>query len=57
MKKKFEVVIKETLRKVEVVYATSNEEAKEIVRSRYNKELIVLDCNDFDSVNFKVTEN
>lgn len=57
MKKKFEVVIKETLRKVEVVYANSNEEAKEIVRSRYNKELIVLDCNDFDSVNFKVTEN
>lgn len=57
MKKKFEVVIKETLRKVEVVYATSNEEAEEIVRSRYNKELIVLDCNDFDSVNFKVTEN
>lgn len=52
---KHEVIITETLVKSVEVYAATEEEAREKVQDLYNNEEVVLDWDDLDSVDFKVS--
>lgn len=52
----YEVTVTETLERVVYVKADSMEDARELVRIQYRREEIVLDAEDFLSVEFEVKE-
>ena len=52
----YEVTVTETLERVVYVKADSMEDARELVRIQYRREDIVLDAEDFVSVEFEVNE-
>lgn len=52
----YEVTVTETLERVVYVKADSMEDARELVRIQYRREEIVLDAEDFVSVEFEVKE-
>ncbi len=55
--KKYKVEITETLQKIIVIDALSEEDAIEKVKSEYSSERIILDSNDFVDVEITFTTN